>query len=136
MEVIDAFIDGERVDAEALKTALADPAGRDYLVDVWLLREAVQTEPIREVAAMTPPIASRPRRASWWLVAAAFATALAGGYAAGQNFGRREPIATNPIAPVATSPAGAPADGPFPVPAPSRVIQLEFRSTSASSGGN
>lgn len=136
MEVIDAFIDGERVDPEALKTALAEPAGRDYLVDVWLLREAVQAEPLREAVAPIAPIASQPRRASWWLVAAAFASALVGGYAAGQNVGRETPATDTPNPTVATSPVASPSNSPFPVPAPTRVIQLEFRSTSAASGGN
>jgi hypothetical protein len=39
LEIIDAFIDGQRVDGAAIKRALADPEGRAYLVDAWLLRE-------------------------------------------------------------------------------------------------
>ena len=140
-EVIDAFVDGERVDAAALKDALADASGRDYLVDLWTMREAFQTDPAKEHKAVAPPVTSGGRRASWWLVAAAFATALVGGFAAGQNLGRGTPVSGAPVTgtvstPVATAPATTPADGPFPVPVPTRVIQLEFRSTSASSGGN
>ena len=55
LEVIDAFMDGERVDADALKAALADSSGRDYLVDAWLLREAVQAEPVSEHKSAPPP---------------------------------------------------------------------------------
>jgi len=136
VEIIDAFIDGERVDADALKAALADSSGRDYLVDAWLLREAVQADPERENLSAAPPVASSPRRASWWLVAAAFATALVGGYTAGQNFGRTAPV-TGSVGPTVTaSPTTVPSDSAFPVPVPTRVIQLEFRSTDASSGGD
>lgn len=137
LKIIDAFVDGERVDGDALKSALADPDGRDYLVDVWLMREAFQADPSRDQKAAAPVVANT-RRAPWWLVAAAIAAALVGGYAAGQSFGRNAPV-TGPMttgAPVAATPATSPADGPFPVPVPTRVIQLEFRSTSASSGGN
>jgi len=65
LEVIDAFIDGERVDADALKTALADANGRDYLIDAWLLREAVRADPVGEHNAAAPPVAGRAGRASW-----------------------------------------------------------------------
>ena len=43
LEVIDAFVDGERVDATRFKAALADAEGRDYLVDAWMLREAARS---------------------------------------------------------------------------------------------
>ena len=136
LQIIDAFIDGERVDADALKAALADSSGRDYLIDAWLLREAVRAEPVRETLAAAPPVASRASRASWWLVAAAVATAVVGGYTAGHNFGRNAPV-TGVLSPTLTaSPAAVPSNGPFPVPVPTRVIQLEFRSTDSSSGGD
>jgi hypothetical protein len=40
-EVIAAFADGERVDTNALRAALADEAGRDYLIDLIAMREMV-----------------------------------------------------------------------------------------------
>jgi hypothetical protein len=40
-EVIAAFADGERVDTTALRAALADEAGRDYLIDLVAMREIV-----------------------------------------------------------------------------------------------
>lgn len=136
LEIIDAFIDGERVDTDALKAALADSDGRDYLVDAWLLREAAQADPARGMNAAAAPAVSRPNRTPW-LVAAAFAAALGGGYAIGVNINRGAPVSGNGTAPAeTTSPIVSPSTGPFPVPAPTRVIQLEFRSTSASSGGN
>ena len=136
LEIIDAFVDGERVNADALKSALADPAGRDYLIDVWMLREAAQGEPVREHKVAVPQVVRPARGASWWLVAAAFAAALVGGFAGGQIFARRAPVATIGAPEIAATPSATPKGGPFPVPVPTRVIQLEFRSTSASSGGN
>jgi hypothetical protein len=135
VEVIDAFIDGERVDTDELKAALADASGRDYFVDAWLLREAVRAEPVAEHKTVASPVASRPRRTSWWLVAAAFAATLVGGYTAGQNFGRHAPVTGSASSTVTPTPTTVPSSGPFPVPVPTRVIQLEFRST-ASSGGD
>lgn len=73
-EVVAAFADGERVNADALKHALADAAGRDYLVDVLALRGIVQ--------ASEPTVVGRrrgrsaPRR---WLAAAAVLVAIVGG---------------------------------------------------------
>ena len=39
--VVEAFLDGERVDSQALKAALADAAAREHFVDLVALREAV-----------------------------------------------------------------------------------------------
>ncbi len=45
-EVIAAFADGERVEAEALKVALGDADAREYLIDLLALRQMVHaTEP-------------------------------------------------------------------------------------------
>ena len=73
-EVIAAFADGERVDADALKQALGDPAGRDYLVDVLALREVVcLNEPTQHAARGA-------RSTRWrWLAAAAALVVIAGG---------------------------------------------------------
>lgn len=72
-EVIAAFADGERVEAEALKTALSGPDLREYLVDLLALRQVVQaTEPD---AAMRAP--SRLRRLRW-AAAAVLVLALGG----------------------------------------------------------
>ena len=70
LEIIDALIDGEPVDAGALRDALAESSGRDYLVDAWLLREAVQ-EDHAPAPALTCLRQARPDRR--WLVAAALA---------------------------------------------------------------
>jgi len=101
-EVIAAFLDGERVDAEALKLALGDSAGRDYLADIVSLREAVRLpDPSMTAAA---PASMNVRR---WLAAAALVVIGAGtGFAIGQRFTRAEVAATA-------------------APAPTRVIELK-----------
>ena len=134
LEIIDAFIDGERVDAGALKSALADPDGRLYLIDAWLLREAVrqrEDEAPSTIARIPSTPVSRPDRR--WLVAAAIVSCLVGGYALG-----RMTVAPAPVAPAA-SPAvtvGAQPAQAFPVPAASRIIQLEFHNPPNTSGGD
>ena len=123
LQVIDAFIDGERVDAAALKTALADSSGRDYFVDVWLLREAALREGSAEAALAPAPVVAARRTQPRWLVAAAIAAGLIGGYAIGYQ------TTGSVTAPPTTTPTvvvSVPATDAFPVPAPTRVIQLDF----------
>ena len=107
-EIIDALVDDEPVDAAALKAALTDPAGRDYLVDAWTLRGLVQDELAVE-AAPAPATSGRSRA---WLVAAALAgVCLVGGYLTGARF---------PMVPPAQPAVNAP---PAPTVAPaSRAI--------------
>jgi hypothetical protein len=129
-EVIDAFVDGEYVDPSALKRALAEPEGRDYFVDAWLLRDRVQEE---DAASRLPRLANRPLDEvrggrSRWLVAAAVAgVCLIGGYLTGFQFARSFGARTVEPAPVAVE-AAPPAPPPtsFPVPPATRVIRLEL----------
>jgi hypothetical protein len=136
LQVIDAFVDGERVDPNALKAALAESAGRDYFVDVWLMREAVHGEGAADAAPPVAPAAVLPRREPRrWMVpaAAAIAGALIGGYAVGY---RSTGGVTAPTVP-AQSPAitvSAPPPSAFPVPPPTRVIQVEFRPGTTAGG--
>jgi hypothetical protein len=121
-EVIDAFVDGERVDRPALERALADPAGRSYFIDVWLIREGVQEE-MASIAA--PPSAALPAaaRRPWLSSLAASVLGLAIGYGAGAWWppGASAPPAPAPPAVVTVAPQPA-------VPAPTRVIRLELGS--------
>jgi len=120
LEAISAFVDGEWVDPDALRSALALEEGRDYLVDLLKLRAAV--------AAADPPAATAilPRRQLRGLLrpmaAAAIAfAALAGGYVAGQRTGTLTPAAPDHTGIpdiVVTSSAPEP-------PKPTRVIRLE-----------
>jgi|RhiMethySRZTD1v2_1073278.scaffolds.fasta_scaffold22779_6 hypothetical protein len=116
LEVISAFIDGERVDHDALKRALADPQGREYLVDLLSLRESVA-----EMTPQTPvapgagqSAAARVLRISG--IAATLLLAIAGGYVAGHR-------SAGPPAGVAEHVSAAPAS--TLAPAPTRIIKLE-----------
>ena len=127
LETLDAFIDGEPVDVTDVKDALSSSDGRDYLVDAWLLRQAMQSEP--PVAASASIKARHSGRV--WLAAAGIAAALAGGYAAGRLGGT-----TIPTALPGPNVTPAVASSAFPVPAPTRVIQLEFHAAATTTGGD
>jgi len=129
IEIIDAFVDGERVDSEAIKRALADPEGRAYLVDAWLLREAMQEDRVRTSSLATVPVRSA-RPAQRWLIAAGIAAGLIGGYATG----RITRDATQLPAALPTTTAVAQPSPAFPVPAATRVIQLEFHAPRTTGG--
>src|SRR5262245_2959202 len=80
-EVISDFLDGEAFEPHALGEALADPAGRDLLIDFVVLRYAAQAD---EAVTLAEPHARRqPLRLL--LAAAAVLGALAGGYQFGQR---------------------------------------------------
>ena len=131
LEVIDAFVDGERVDTAALKHALADAAGRDYFVDLWMLREAVQQDRDAAAADRTTVTTRVIGTAARWAIAASIVVSLAGGYLAGH----RMSLAVAPVeAPPSTS--AVPVSAEFPAPAPTRTIQLEFQLDNPRSGGD
>ncbi len=114
---IDAFADGEAVDTGALKEALATPEGRDYLVDVLVLRQLVLHESSPTRSAAVGPIPAMPSR-RWWPAAAALAgIGIMGGYYAGRQ---TAPAAVLPAAEIA-----APLAVPGAAPEPTRVIRLE-----------
>jgi hypothetical protein len=81
--VVEAFLDGEAVDPQRLRHALAEPAVRDHLIDLLVLREGVRT--------ITPGSWSNPRattggtRLRWLAAAAAVLVALSAGYYTGQR---------------------------------------------------
>lgn len=83
-DVISDFLDGEAFDPVALGESLADPAGRDLLIDFVILRYAARAE---------APVAEdhRPRRSSHRRLAAVAAgiLALAGAYLLGQRHDRQ-----------------------------------------------
>jgi hypothetical protein len=130
LEIIDAFIDGQRVDGDALKRALADPDGRTYMVDAWLLREAIQEDETHASYAVTRPAWRSAKPAPRWLVAAAIIGSLLGAYATGRITAPQSPLA---VAPPTVTVVAQPSQA-FPVPAPTRVIQLEFHASTTSGG--
>jgi hypothetical protein len=118
-EVIAAFADGERVDTVALRVALADPAGREYLIDVVAMREMVKETD--EPRSTTP---ARDRAGSWRRSMAGLAAALAlaigvAGYAIGQQRSQLVPVAVHPPLEAAVVIA---LEEP---PAPTQVIRLD-----------
>jgi len=82
-EVISAFLDDEPFEPQALAEALADPAGRDLLIDIVLLRHVAQPQEV--ATAVTPIAAVRSRRPLYFAAAAAVLVALLGGYQLGQR---------------------------------------------------
>lgn len=120
-EVIDAFVDGERVDPRELKRALSDQQGLNYMVDAWLLRESVQDE-----IALDPPLLMPALPARLWagrlMVAAVAVICLTAGYFAGS---RLSPAPVTPAAQTAVTGSTAPTDGSLRAPAPTRVIRLQ-----------
>ena len=118
LEVISIFGVGERVEPEQLKRALELPEGRDYLVDLLTLREAI---------GGLGPFAAVPRKpAPLWTVvrgtaaAAIVLLALGGGYIAGHR------TSAPPSSAGATSDSQVLAVTSAPeAPAPTRVIKLQ-----------
>ena len=112
--VVDAFIDGEPIDTQALKEALAREDAREYLVELLTIREAVWvTAPHRWSVGDR----RRMRRGVPWLAAAAgVVLSLTTGYVAGHEAGAQPPAASGVEA--VMSPA-APA-----LPEPTQVISL------------
>jgi len=111
--VVEAFLDGEAVDPRRLRHALDEPAVRDHLVDLLVLRERVR--------AITPGSWSSPRprttRLRWLAAAAAVLVALSAGYYTGQRtVVASEPRGGETIVAVESAPAA---------PKPTQVIRLE-----------
>lgn len=82
-EVISAFLDDEPFEPQALADALAEPGGRELLIDFVLLRYVAESEESANVVAPGP--AHRPKRPIYLVAAAAVMVALLGGYQLGQR---------------------------------------------------
>jgi hypothetical protein len=82
--VVEALLDGEPVTASDLRAALADPAAREHLVDLLVLRAAVGLAGTAVPSAATG--ARRGGRLRWLAAAAALVLSLSAGYLAGQRF--------------------------------------------------
>ena len=96
-EVISAFLDDEPFEPQALAEALADPAGRELLIDIVLLRHVAESEESANVVTPTP--ASQSKRPVYLVAAAAaVVVALLGGY----QLGQRQSTDDSPRPPAAT----------------------------------
>jgi hypothetical protein len=111
--IIDAFIDDEAVDVDALRRALADPAGREYLIEALALRTLMTAEP----GGMVDAFQTRRRATGWsarsWAAVAALLTIVASlvGYTAGTRTSDRQ-VVPEPAASVHA-------------PSPTKVIRLQ-----------
>lgn len=113
--VVSALLDGEEVEAVALKKALASEEVRDYFVDALVLRQAVAS---MGPQALVEPV--RRRAMNRWAAAAVLLLCGLGGYALGARAGL--------VADVRGAQASieAAADlGPPRAPQPTHVIRLE-----------
>jgi len=110
--LVEAFADGDPVERAALSAALADPAAREHLLDILILRDAV--------GSMSPPRWQQTRRsrAPWLAAAAAVVLSVTAGYYAGQRAMAADP------AHVTIETSIAPAT-PAIAPTPTRVVTLE-----------
>ena len=131
-DVVAAFLDREPVEAEALERALADADGREYFVDLLVLRGLVGNAPLPAVAESASRIDSRAdRRSAWWLAAAAalVAAGTTGGYVAGRV------TQVTPAQPVEINQNRV--ESSASAPAPTHVIRLENGVTwNEKAGGN
>jgi hypothetical protein len=132
-ELIDAFVDGERVDAAALKRVLAEDAGRDYFVDAWLLREGVldelALEPVPQMRAIPD------RRWPMLAIAASLACLMAGGVA-GYRMGAVRGDTSPATAAIGPSPSPQTPGASFPAPPATRASPVEFSAGSGAPGGD
>jgi hypothetical protein len=124
-DLIDAFADGERVDPQALKVALADAAARDYLVDLLALRGLVHDHISLDTTTAAAPAAPSPARfaSAAWLRATAAIAILGVAASAGFLAGRRGHDAAPPIANAAI--VAPPSAETLAAPEPTHVIQLQ-----------
>jgi hypothetical protein len=132
LDVIAAFADGELVAGDELDAALADAAGRAYLIDILALRGLVdirRADHLRQgyggppkleatgtsVAGGLQPAAKR----TLWLssVAALVVAGVAGGYIAGRQ---QNPV-NNAVRDAGTTSVAT----VIPAPAPTHVIRME-----------
>ena len=114
LDIVAAFIDGERVDPISLKDALATTEGRDYLVELVAMRELIAGPP---ATAATTVVAMPTRSLPWRGLAAAAMVAITvgiAGYAMGnirterriaaeREAANKAPMPTRAIAPDAST---------------------------------
>jgi hypothetical protein len=130
-DVIQAFVDDEPFEPQALEAALADPDGRAQLIDLVVLRNLARQSVPPMPARVASSRSGRARLLAWLPAAAALAIVSgAGGYIAGGNnkmTSAPADVATetpvdNPQSSDAPYMSGSPADT---APAPAYVIRLE-----------
>jgi hypothetical protein len=97
-EVISAFVDNESFDPLALARLLAEPAGRDLLLDLIALRHVVLADGEDDVRML-----GRRPDGRWMLAAAAaLLLAIGGGYGVGTVMASRNKTPVTDVAPAPT----------------------------------
>jgi hypothetical protein len=131
-DVIGAFVDNEPIEAEDLAAALATPDGRDYLIDLLVLRGLVADGGSRLTRSAVVP--KKTSRYVFWLPAIA-AALITIGVGAGFIAGR---LLSNRATPAAPASDSADISTPAVVaPAPTHVIRMETGvNWNERSGGN
>jgi hypothetical protein len=87
--VVESFIDGEAIDLEALKDALARPEGREHLVDLLALRDAVWATAPRACFVGEGNRTPFERGVRRFAIAAGLILSITTGYLAGQGAAER-----------------------------------------------
>src|SRR5262245_58089019 len=82
---IDALLDGEPVDRQALRSALDDAAARDYLVEALLLRQMSRDMGPMRFAIPGSPRGAIVRRLRWAAACLIVAVSAGAGYAYGKG---------------------------------------------------
>lgn len=132
-DAIAAFVDQEPVSAQDLSAALSAADGREYLIDLLVLRGLVQDVDIaggfpaslalrRTGQAGSGSAGSDRSRRTLWLgtaAAALVALGLSAGFVAGRTTGARQSAIDLPMQTASMS------DSVQPAPAPTHVIRME-----------
>jgi hypothetical protein len=116
LAVVESFLDGETVDLQELKEALARPDAREHLVDVLALRRDVWASGPHHWSAAHAGQRSGRKGVSWIAAAAGLAISLATGYAVGHQVHASQPDAGVEVMLDAAMPAP---------PQPTHVITLK-----------
>ena len=123
-EVIAAFLDDERVDVDALKRALSQPEGREYLVDVLALRELVGVQAgAVDTRSVAPPRAAVSRRMLLTAAAVLLSASTVAGYLVGHRLGQQAPDLL--VHPGPEQNRSATEAAQVSAPAPTKVIRLQ-----------
>jgi hypothetical protein len=115
---IDALLDGEPVDQQALRLALDDVDARDYLVEALLLRGLTREMGPPRFAVPGIPVSPFVRRMRW--LAAGLILAVTGG--TGYFYGQHSGVEAAPLGVVEVAFDTLPAP---PAPEPTRSIRFE-----------
>ena len=115
---IDAFLDGEPVDRRGLRSALEDPAARDYLIEALFLRQITRDMGPARFTIPGTPRGAIVRRLRWVAAALIVAVSAGAGYAYGKGSRGTDP--SNGYFEVVFDHRAAP-----PAPEPTRTIRFE-----------